>query len=436
MYFLKYSKKLKSFLPSDLFARHVIILMTGTGIAQVLPILISPILTRLFTPEDFGVLAIYTALCSILSVVVTGRYDLAIVLPKEDSEAANIVALSVFLNCGVSGIIFFIILLFNKNIAELLGTMEISFYLYLLPISIFMIGIYSSLNYWFNRKKEYKKLATNRILRSSNVAGVQLLAGNCFSGPSGLVFGQMWGQILASIFLGFVFLRENFNLRSSITKSNVMSMARKFVSFPKYMILGHLANLTSGYVPLLLLSAFFGPAVAGLYALAQRTISLPMMLVGNAIGDVFRQEAAELYNQNGNCKDIYLKTVVKLFFFAILPVFPLLFFGPSMFSIVFGEEWRGAGEIASIISIMVFFQTISSPLSPTVLLAGMQGIDLIWQSFRFLLSLTSFYIGYFLFDSYKIAIIIYAVSFSFLYILHSFLQYKAALGSLKTSSAK
>lgn len=419
----------KRFLPQSAFAKNVITLMTGTSIAQAIPIAITPILSRLYTPEDFGVFAFYMAIASIFSVLVTGRYELAIILPEKDSDAINIVALSILLSCFLSALIFLIVIFFNAEITLLLKTPSVSSWLYFIPASTLLMGVYQSLNYWSNRKGHYRRMALSRMAQSGSTVSGQLGAGYLGLAGAGMVSGQLLGQVVSTTLLGRSIYKEDKQHLNYISRKNIISLSRRYSNFPKYLVLGQLANVASSQMPLLLLSTFFGPAIAGFYSLSEKTLLAPMTLVGGAIGDVFRSEAALSYKKNGNCRALFLKTVCRLALFATIPVLPVYFFGPWLFSFVFGEQWRASGEIASIVSIMVFFQAVSSPLSQTVLLAGMQAIDLAWQIARLVFSLGSFFLGYMVFNDYKLAIIFHVFSFSVLYVIHSLLQYRAAKGS-------
>lgn len=402
--------------------------MTGTSIAQAIPIAISPVLTRLYTPEDFGVFALYMAVASIVSVLVTGRYELAIMLPQEDSDAMSIVVLSAGLSCVISGVLFLIVFLFNQKISHLLGTLAVSNWLYLVPATTLLTGIYQSLNYWSNRKAHYKRMAISRMLQNGGASLSQLGGGYVVSGATGLVGGQLVGQIISTTVLARLILKEDSLELKTVRASKIVELAARYANFPKYMILGQLANVASGQMPLLLLNIFFGPSIAGFYSLSQRALMAPTALVSGAIGEVFRSEAAISYKKFGNCREIFLKTLVKLMILSAAFVVPVLVFGPRLFSLVFGARWQSAGEIASALSIMVFFQNISSPLSQTVLLAEMQAVDLVWQISRLIVSVLSLYAGYALFGGYIAAIALFAVSFSILYVVHSWLQYRVASG--------
>ena len=182
--------------PKSEFSRNVLTLMTGTTIAQAIPIAISPILTRIYTPEDFGVFALYMSVASILSVIAAGRYELAIMLPKKDEDAINIVALSILISFFISFISFLVIFLFNAKITNLLGNSEISNWLYFIPITVLLTGMYRSFNYWSNRKKQYKRLATSKIIQSFTTSSTNLSMGFGGFGASGLILGGVLGFLI------------------------------------------------------------------------------------------------------------------------------------------------------------------------------------------------------------------------------------------------
>lgn len=420
---------MRKLLPQSAYARNVITLMAGTGLAQAIPLAISPILTRLYSPEEFGVFALYMAAVSILSVLATGRYELAIVLPKSDRDAMHLVALSIMLAVIVSGLLLLVVCLFNASIARLLGAPEITRWLYWVPASTLLMGVYQSLNYWSNRKAQYRRLAVSRTVQSASTSLAQLLTGYASAGPAGLIGGQLTGQALSSAVLAKLVYREDETLINTIRKTRMFATAKKYINFPKYMIPGQLLNTASGQLPIILLNIFFGSAVVGFYSLTQRVMAAPLSLVGGALGDVYRSESAKQYALEKNCKDIFIKTIKKLILISIVFSIPFLLAGPEIFAFIFGEKWRAAGQMASMLSVMMFFQNISSPLSQTVLLANKQALDLVWQFVRFICAALSLYAGHKFFNSYYAAILIFSVSFSVLYIAHSIFQYRVAVGS-------
>jgi O-antigen/teichoic acid export membrane protein len=403
--------------------------MTGTALSQALPVAVSPILTRLYTPEEFGVFAIYLAMASILSVLVTGRYELAIMIPHQDRDAIHIAALSAALSVIISGLLLVLVIVFNQDISNSLGAPALGPWLYWLPASTLLSGIYQSLNYWSNRKSKYKRLAISRTVQSGSTSLGQLGAGYAEAGAIGLVGGQLAGQAISTVLMAGLIYRKDEKPIKLIHKNRILAIAKKYIKYPKYMIPGQLFNVISGHAPLFMLSIFFGPIVAGFYSLSQRVLVTPMSLVAGAIGDVYKAESAKYYRKNGNCISIFKSTFIKLFFLALFIALPVLLFGPDLYAFVFGEDWRKAGEIGSLLAVMIFFRGISSPTSETIYLANLQRIDLIWQTMRLALTFFSLYLGYKFFpENYKISILFYVIAFSFLYIIHSFLQYFVAIG--------
>ncbi|KXG81457.1 lipopolysaccharide biosynthesis protein [Pseudomonas mosselii] len=405
-------------------------LMTGTGLAQALPIALAPILTRLYTPEDFGIFALYGSICAMLTVLVTGKYDLAIVVPKYENEAVNLVALALLLSLSISLLLMALLVISDNAIVTLLGHPAIGPWLYLVPCATFILGCYYALNFWANRHGYYKNMAVSRVVQSGCAGVVQLMAGLARFGLAGLIVGQLLGQFVSVLFFFVSYRQEGRGKLRRVNFIRILCVARKYKSYPKFMVPGQVMNVGANELPLLLLTVLYGPSVAGLYSLAQRVMTAPLSLFANAIGDVYRQRAAEEFVARGECLGIFLFSFKRLFFYAFLPMVPILLFGPDIFAFVFGETWRGAGEIAAVVAVLMFFQTLSLPLSNTLLLRGWLMLDSIWQLLRVLSVVAVFYISYSLGGSYKLAIVAYVCVVSFFYMVHSFLQYKAARGSV------
>lgn len=415
-------------LPQSNFAKSVMTLMTGTGLAQLLPIVLSPVLTRLYTPQEFGVFALYGSICAILAVLVTGKYELAIVVPRHDGEAINLAAVTIVSSLVVSLILMSVILIWGASIAKLFGHPEVQSWLYLVPFATLILGCYYALNFWANRRSRYKHMAISRVVQSSASSAMQLAAGVSKVGLLGLILGQLLGQLLSTLYLIRSLPRDERSLFGRISLKRMRCVARRHIGYPKFMVPGQAMSVGATEMPLVLLTVFFGAGVAGLYSLAQRVMAAPLSLVANAIGDVYRQRAAGQYASHGECLDIFLGSFKRLVIFAFLPMLPVLLFGPWLFAFVFGDAWRTAGEIASLLSVLVFFQTLSSPLSSTVLLAGWLHLDSFWQFARLCSAGLVFYICDHAGVDYQVAIIAHVFVFSCLYILHSYFQYRAARG--------
>ena len=421
-------RNISTLLPQNKFAKNVITLISGTGLAQLIPIILSPILTRLYTPEEFGSFALYSSICAILAVFVTGKYELAIIIPKYNGEAINLAAVTMLITIAGSFVILIIIIIFNEFINKLLGYSKTAYWIYLIPFTTLIIGIYHALNYWINRHSRYKTMAISRILQSGLGSSIQLTGGLAKIGPLGLIFGQFLGQLLSTIYLIKLSIKIDYKLFQRVTFKRMKCVARKYIKYPKFMLPGQAMSVGSSELPLLLLTLFFGVGVAGFYSLAQRIMAAPLTLLASAIGDVYRQRAASHYAVEGECLGIFLSSIKNLALFAILPTLPIFLFGPWIFTIIFGEAWSTAGEVASILAILLFFQTLSSPLSNTVLFPGWLRLESIWQCIRFFAIGLIFYLCDQIGADYKTTILGYVFISSSFYLVHSYFQYRAAQG--------
>jgi len=364
--------------PKSEFTRNVLTLMTGTTIAQAIPIAISPILTRIYTPEDFGVFALFIAIVSILGSIANGRYELAIMLPERDEDAINIFALGFIITVFLTIFSFIIIFFFKEYILVLFGNDALKNWLYFIPVTVFFIGFFNILNYFNIRKKNYKNIASSKIIKSIVLAITQLIIGFIKQGALGLISGQLLSQIFANwkLLQNIITNRE---LLSQISLVNIKKQAKEYINFPKFSIWGVLANTLSIHFINILISTFFSVITLGFYSLVQRILGMPSALIGGSIGQVYFQKATEDKNIKGNSLSIFLKTVKKLALIGLL-IFGFLYFTvEDIFSIIFGEKWRIAGVYAQVVIPFFYIRFISSAVSMTYDIYDGLKIELIWQ---------------------------------------------------------
>lgn len=401
--------------------------MAGTGVAQAIPIAISPLLARMYSPAEFGLFALYMAITSIAAVAITGRYELAILLPKRDRDALHIVALAALLSFSLSTVLLLLVVLFNRQLSVLLNNPALVDWLYWVPVSTLLTGLYQSLSYWCNRKSQYKNVAVNRAVQSGGSSLAQLGGGYAALGAVGLIGGQIIGQFLSTVGLAREVGREERQTIQRLDRRRIAVLARKYANFPKFLIPAHGFNTVSGHVPVMLLSGFFNASIAGFYMLTQRVLGTPMSLVAGAIGDVFRQEASHAYIHRGHCLDVYKKTFKRLLLISSGPFVLFFLLAPSLFGWVFGEQWFTAGEYARILAPMYFLQFVTSPLSAMFMIAQRQKLDLVWQFLLVSSTSISFCLGYLL-GRVEWAISLFAASYSVMYVINGLLTYRFAKG--------
>lgn len=346
--------------------------MTGAVIAQALPLAISPILTRIYSPDDFGLFALYMSIASVISIIATGRYEMAIMLPAKDEAAVSLAYLSILIAVLISSVTLVIIWLFHGPITDIVNNAAISKWLYLIPASIFIAGLYRTLYYWLNRKKKYKGLSFSRVSQSSATVGTNLAMGFGAFGVSGLIIGDMVGQGVATGVLGWQASQGGWNNKISIDKDRMIKAAIRYKDFPIINTCHAFVDMlqTSGVI--LLLARFFGNTILGYYSLTMRILNAPATLIGSAVSQVFYQEVSEIHNNKGDIRPLIIRTIVSLGLIA-LPIFILvLLFAPTVFAFVFGAQWKDAGMYAQILSPWILLRFVYSPVSQIPLLLGKQ----------------------------------------------------------------
>ncbi|MFC1490173.1 oligosaccharide flippase family protein [Candidatus Latescibacterota bacterium] len=401
------------------FIRNVITLMTGTTIAQAIPIALSPVLSRLYTPEEFGLFALFASVVGIISVIATGCYELAIVLPEKDEDAINIIALSLILAFIVSAVSFLVICLFNSEISDLLNNPEISIWLYFVPFAVFFIGTYQSFNYWLNRKKQFRKMAYGRITQNTAMAGTKLSLGFGGAGASGLMTGNIFGGFVGTGLLGWLTLRDDsFKLRL-ISKKAIITQAIRYKRFPIFASWSGFLNAASVQVPIILLTSLFSATSAGLYYYSHKLLSMPMSLLGMSIGQVFFQKASEHKDNPEKLKEITFLVYKKLLYIGVLPLALIMVYGDFIFGFVFGSDWVTAGQYARVLSPWILFVFISSPLSTLFDVLGKQKEELFFNVFIFLARITALLTGYLFFHDAYVAVILFGFTGALMWLGYS-----------------
>ncbi len=409
------------------FNKNVLTLMKGTTIAQFIVIAISPILTRLYSPEEFGIFALYSSLVFITASFSTGKYELAIMFPKKKIDALAVMSLSIAILISITFLLLFIIFIFNIEIAILLGNENVAFWLYFLPISVLMAGVYKNLNYFAIREKQFSPLSSSKVTQSIGTSSINLFFGFLNYGVLGLVVGNIVGFFISSYLLYKQVIKENIQIFRNISRLKMMALAKQYIKFPKYDMPASLINTLSRNIIPILLVTFFSPIIAGYYYLTQRIITLPSNIIASSISDVFRQQATTDYKRYNNAKKIYISTFKKLFIISFFPSMILFFYAKDLFILVFGVNWEMAGFYTQILTPMLFFRFISTPLSFMFTVVGKQSLNLIGQIIFLCMILISFAMGVY-FHSDIITMYCISLTASLFYIVYIVISYKMALG--------
>lgn len=367
--------------PSSSFAANVLKLVTGSVFAQGLGVLVAPIVARLFAPEAFGVAALFASITGIIGVVACLRYELAIMLPKTDEEAANLLCLSLFFVFIITGISVLIIFFAGDVIVNLLNSPELKKYLWLVPVAVFIGGTSLPLNYWNSRTKHFGRLSIARIVSSVVAQTTKLGAGLAGFVSGGVLIGTgILGQIVSTFVLGGQIWRDDRKLfKANIRWENMIAGLKRYKKFPIITTWSLLLNTLSNQMSIWILAFFFSPIVVGFYAMTRIVLGMPAGLVGGAVAQVFLQKAAEANNYSNNLSNVVEGVFKRLVSLGIFPFLLLVFIGKDTFIIVFGIRWAEAGVYTQILSLSILFSFIASPISTLFSVLEKQGNGLFFN---------------------------------------------------------
>jgi len=347
------------------FVQNVAMVASGSTISQGLLAVSSIILARLYSPGDFGVLAIYMSVVPILTVLATLQYSMAIVLPKDDKESKVLFGMSIRLSFMISAIVMIVSSLIVVVGSERVGLKEIPPYLLLIfPVAMMINALIEIFNYWNIRKKGFKIIAVADVCAAITTITLSLLFGILKSGWYGLVIGVLLGKtvnMLTQLAYGGRLIVSKESLEISKDKEYSKTTLKHYIEFPKFKLPQELLNSFSNNLPAIMLVAFFGPSVGGFYALTRRVVGLPGSLISVAISRVFYQKSSELHNEGVGLYRTTLKATLILAVVGIIPFGSIMIFGPSLFVLLFGAEWHTAGIYAIWMSLWVYFAFCNPP---------------------------------------------------------------------------
>ncbi len=389
-------------LKSSYFIKNTATLIGGTTIAQALPLLFAPVISRLFLPEDFSLYGIFISIYAIAGSAITLKYERAIMLPVDDNEAKEIVTISLINSFVFSIFLFIILFLFKSPIASMFPDERIEQYLLLVPIAAFFLAANNTLINWFNRIQKYKTIASNKIVRNTLLTGFNLGTGFALIGAIGLIISQIISDGIAVSYYFYIYLKNALQFKFTFRFKTLKQLASRYKEFPLFALPATFIDTISMQLPLLMIATLFSQSLSGNYFFAYRILILPVSLIGAAFAQTFYQTfVAHIQQRHYSIALSFLKkSWLLLFAIIIMPAIVLMFWGTPIFTYVFGAEWTESGRIASILIFYMMFSFISSPTSTTYIALDMQKYNLIFSTVVCLYRFSTIYTGYLLNDFY------------------------------------
>ncbi len=347
-------------LKKSFFVRNILVVMSGTAAAQVIGFALTPIISRFFSPSDFGVFGSFNSVAGIIAAGVTLQYTQAIMLPKQKEDAINLFVVSCLCTCIVAFLCLIGCVVVPTALNGLMKTNGI-WALGLLVVATTISGLNESCGAWCVRVKAFKRTSASQVIRSLSSNGTQIGLGYFRAGGAGLIISSILADILASLNLARVVFRDLGELYRNIRWKRMKQLAKDYSDFPMYSASMNVINSLSLGLPVLLLAYFYGIAVAGAYAFGMRILSVPMGFVLTALRQVLFQKAAETHNDGERLMPLYVKITSGLFALTLLPSLVIFIWAPQLFAWVFGSQWHLAGEFARSLMLWMMFMFCNLP---------------------------------------------------------------------------
>ncbi len=345
------------------FMRSAGVLAGGTALSQVVALAATPLLTRMFVPADFGLLAVFVSLVSIVLVPASLRYEQAIPVPKENRDAAQLVLLGLLLVSLTTAVLAMVLAIGDENLFSLIDNTQLYSLRWLLLPALFGAGIYQVLNCYAIRVGAFGIIARTRVSKNVSMLVTQLGLGAAGVGGVSLIFGEIVNRMMG---MGVLARLTWVQVRADVgetTKSDLINIAKRYWRFPALSAPSALVNVAGFQLPVILLANWFGGAVVGWFALSLRVLQAPVALVGQAVGQVFFSQAGE-HHRSGNLPDQVNDVTTLLICVGIGPALFVAVSGGDVFAWVFGAEWGMAGQYSQWLIPWLFLTFVTSPRRP------------------------------------------------------------------------
>lgn len=397
-------------------------LFSGTAVSQLIPIIITPLLTRLYTPFDFGVYASYISLVTILFVICTGRYELAILSTKSKAEAITLGYSTIFLSFLFNIILLLFIIIFGDKILNIIGYQDLSIFIYGLPFSLLLMSIFQTCYFLLNRFEFYSLMSRAIILQSFSIAISNYMLG-VISFNVGLVVGYIIGQFISAIHILYISNNKGLIPNNDLMFNEIKECWKEFISFPKYLIVSNLANRISLQSTVIIFTKYFDSHQLGNYSLTHRLLKIPMSFFGNSVSQLYRQKMSVAIQNRNNVVQLYFITFVILLSVG-LPIFVFIYlFSEKIFVILLGKQWIEAGIYAKILVPMLYAQFCIAPLSSIFLFDNKQKYDLFWQLLSLIIVFPTLIITSVTTGDIKLSLRYYSYSYVILYLINMLMSY-------------
>ncbi len=393
------------------FLKNLSMVIGGTAMSQLITVACTPIIARQYGADALGLFGIFMALTGLLATIVTGRYNVAVMLPKNHEDSGVVVQLCFVVSTLMTLLISSVVFIAGDAITTALKAPQLIDYLWLLPLIVFILGFKQTIEQWLSRHKYFAIISLALLISS--------ILSNAFKIGMGFLDNlSIWliaGSCLAFFIQVLMMLWQSKRSQTSLTLTSISwdqlkAKAVKYAYLPRYRAPKDFLNAIAYNAPVLFLAAFFGPIQVGLFTLAERLLRLPGQVIGDSVRKVLYQKMAETYNKQANINRLLIRSTAAMAALSIVPFGIIVFWGAGLFAFVFGDEWRVAGDYAAWLSIAMFFNFIAIPSVVVIPVLKLERLFFGYEIVYTIVQLTSLFIGAYILNNVYYAIAFYCAS--------------------------
>ena len=408
---------MRRLVPKSRFLRRLAMLSGGTFLGQLLLVATSPVLTRLYGPEAFGALAVFSGLAAILAMVSALRFEFAVPVAREEDEAVGLVGLG-FVTAGATTLLVALgVWLLAPWLARATAIPGLAGLLWLLPLTALCNGLSLPLAYWSIRQGTFRVNGANKLIQAGGQATSQLALGAAGAGTPGLILGYALGPLVMLVhLLGSLPAAERVRLLV-VRWRRLWPLARRHWHYPAYSAPAALLTSSTQLLPAVLLAVLYGPVAAGWFGLGQRVMGLPVKLLAQAASQVFLGEAPRL-GDDAAVRRLFLRSTAGFALTGLVGMAPVLVLGPWLFALVFGEAWREAGVMAALLVPQHLARFVVMPVSQTLNIYGRQELHLVASAANGAALVLAFALGWWLGLGAMRVVLLYSIGTTLAYVLY------------------
>ena len=413
-------------LGSNQFLKNTVILSSGTLIAQALPVLFYPILSRIYSPDDFGLYASVMVISPFITLIASGSYEGAILITRTKQDEHDMIGY-ILLRSGVVVVsLMTVLFFFDRDILTFLNRTELAGLLYVPVIGSFFIVTYNCFNEYCVKNGYFSELARNKIINTSSISMSKLICGLQNHFHNGLLIGDLLGRFVAAIVLAyraFVLGNDHF---LAINYKRFKDLKYRFNQFPRVMLPDQLLDNLAASVHVFFVGAYFSNEILGFMTMSLSLLYVPVTVITSAIKDVFRKKANEQFLLAGDIRPLFKKLILRIAFVSIPLSVPIYFLLPTAFEIFLGKEWVTAGSYAQILLPIIVMNFVSMSTSGVFVIVQKMRVSLYWQIYSLITTILALVVGVFIYGSIESTLFWFSLSRSSSYLLYSILSYKYA----------